>query len=895
MNPSAAFFLKRLSTECTDPSRAEQKMKSTVKTLLMRNKSILRRNFLQKIFLKGIGTNKVESIAETLAYDTGKTGEAKEAKRRSFLKSILTIKISDAEEDVKYNEHQYHKCKRDLTKTINQDLLIRFQRFNLNLAEKEWEDTKKKLNSKIKHLERKYTSHRKTATNTRGIKVTDEEIGPQKPLPDPAIFNIDKENISKNVKSALLLHPKLAVANPIKMVDVKTEIQKCFYKQRLNMKSEEDRLLAGETEEEAEVRETEEHSLVDEDSNTLNFSKLRVTDIPTNKTVGIPPLATNKVEIQMAATEAELVQVTKEYMEKECNSKGFPKESNLSREAQEGIKELKVMTKDDKIVTKTDKSEKLSLNTLESYKKMGEPHTTNDKTVNPKEVSEMEKQLNGHTYQLCRILGVCTAWDDGSRVKPAMTNKNLPPPCLRLCTKDHKPIQPNQAQLPCRPICGASESPNGQASHLVSMILNEVARIYNEDSECVSTEDMVAAMERLNTRNDTPELFIGSMDVRSLYPSLLAIPTAEIVTKVFTEVDIKIEGVDWSEAGKYLALNLSQKEIQDLNLRHLVSTRKNKGGRHPGMTTAEVLGKLYKEGDEETNTLFNPPQSRPTEQEKKIILSQVLKIAILTILSKHTYQWNQEVKLQSDGAPIGLEIAGSLARVVMLWWDKQFIRKTEENGVTLHLYKRYIDDQNMAGKPLQPGSRWIEGPWADGFGKMMVIEDKKEQDSQIPASVRSMTELKKMANSIHPMIQLDEDHQHNHHDRKLPILDLKVWVSEDGSGNQRLRWQYYRKPMANWLLLPAESAMSMATKRTTLTQYGLRILRNTSLEISWDVKAEMLSEFCERMKDSGYNQKFRAQVIDSILKGPTDKVSRQRWTDGDPRWRPLSTEIWTYH
>ena len=40
------------------------------------------------------------------------------------------------------------------------------------------------------------------------------------------------------------------------------------------------------------------------------------------------------------------------------------------------------------------------------------------------------------------------------------------------------------------------------------MILNEVARIYNEDSECASTEDMIAAMEDLNTRNDTPELFM---------------------------------------------------------------------------------------------------------------------------------------------------------------------------------------------------------------------------------------------------------------------------------------------------------------------------------------------------------------------------------------------------
>ena len=194
-----------------------------------------------------------------------------------------------------------------------------------------------------------------------------------------------------NYKTVFNIHPKLAVANPIKMVEVKTEIQKCFYKQRLNMKSEEERILAGETEEESEKREREEHALVDLNTNTLNFNNMRVTDIPTNKTVGIPPLATNKVEIQMAATEAELVQVTIEYMQKECDPKGFPKESNLSKEMQEGIKELKVMTKDDKIVTKTDKSEKLSLNTLESYIEMGEPHV--NKVLNSKEVSDMEKTI----------------------------------------------------------------------------------------------------------------------------------------------------------------------------------------------------------------------------------------------------------------------------------------------------------------------------------------------------------------------------------------------------------------------------------------------------------------------------------------------------------------------
>ena len=487
MRPSAAFFLKQLSTECTDPTRAEKKMKSTINTLLTRNRSIQRRNFLQKIFLKGVGTNKVEHIAESLAKDTGKTGLAKEIKKRLFLKNILSIKIMDADEDVKANEYEYHKCKKNLDSDISQNILPRFRQFNLSIAQQEWQEGKKKLDSKVKHLEKKYKNNNLATTDTRGIKVTDEALGPPKPLPEPVIFNIDKENISENVKSVLNLHPKFAVANPIKMVEVKTEIQKCFYKQRLNMKSEEDRNLAGETEEEAEEREREESELVDS-NNILNFNRMRVTEIPTNKTVGIPPLASNKVEIQMAATEAELVEVTKEYMKKECDAKGFPKESNLSKQMQEGVKELKVLTAGDMIVTKTDKSEKLCLNTLQSYKEMGEPHVSKDKVLTQKEVSEMEKQLNGHTYQLCRILGVGIAWDDGSRVKPAMTNKNLPPPCLRLCTKDHKTIQPDQTRLPCRPICGASESPNGQASHLISIILNETAKLYDEGSECTSTE-----------------------------------------------------------------------------------------------------------------------------------------------------------------------------------------------------------------------------------------------------------------------------------------------------------------------------------------------------------------------------------------------------------------------
>ena len=110
---------------------------------------------MQKLHLKALGTNKVESIVESLARDTDKTEKGKDAKKRNFLKNIMTLKVKDAEEDVKENEYKYHKCKKNLGKDINEEVLPRFHQFYLTVAEKEWGDEKKKLEARIKHLERK--------------------------------------------------------------------------------------------------------------------------------------------------------------------------------------------------------------------------------------------------------------------------------------------------------------------------------------------------------------------------------------------------------------------------------------------------------------------------------------------------------------------------------------------------------------------------------------------------------------------------------------------------------------------------------------------------------------------------------------------------------------------
>ena len=51
---------------------------------------------------------------------------------------------------------------------------------------------------------------------------------------------------------------------------------------------------------------------------------------------------------------------------------------------------------------------------------------------------------------------------------------------------------------------------------------------------------------------------------------------------------------------------------------------------------------------------------------------------------------------QQEGGPIGLEITGVLARLVMLWWDKEFMRKAREFETDILMYLRFVDDGNIA-------------------------------------------------------------------------------------------------------------------------------------------------------------------------------------------------------
>ena len=54
--------------------------------------------------------------------------------------------------------------------------------------------------------------------------------------------------------------------------------------------------------------------------------------------------------------------------------------------------------------------------------------------------------------------------------------------------------------------------------------------------------------------------------------------------------------------------------------------------------------------------------------------------------------------------------------------------------------------------------------------------------------------------------------------------------------------------MSSPFVILANSAMPIKIKRNSLVQEAIRCLRNTKRSLGWDVKARILSEFCNKMK-----------------------------------------------
>jgi hypothetical protein len=117
--------------------------------------------------------------------------------------------------------------------------------------------------------------------------------------------------------------------------------------------------------------------------------------------------------------------------------------------------------------------------------------------------------------------------------------------------------------------------------------------------------------------------------------------------------------------------------------------------------------------------------------------------------------------------------------------------------------------------------------------------------------------VREVANTIHPMIQMEEDTPSNHTDSKIPILDLKCWIGADG----QIWFHHYEKPMASKMVLPARSALPMTQKRNIHINECVRRLRNCKPEMEWEKKREFVQDYVVRLFHGGYTEQFRHNIV----------------------------------
>ena len=101
---------------------------------------------------------------------------------------------------------------------------------------------------------------------------------------------------------------------------------------------------------------------------------------------------------------------------------------------------------------------------------------------------------------------------------------------------------------------------------------------------------------------------------------------------------------------------------------------------------------------------------------------------------------------------------------------------------------------------------------------------------------------------------------------------------------QQVQFEFFSKPMAPPRVILAASAQPWGQKRTTLTQELIRRLLNCRPELGCGVKLKHVNRYMQMLKNSGYDEKFRTEVLRSGLAG-YNKILESNKTGAKPMYR----------
>ena len=230
------------------------------------------------------------------------------------------------------------------------------------------------------------------------------------------------------------------------------------------------------------------------------------------------------------------------------------------------------------------------------------------------------------------------------------------------------------------------------------MILRDFAEAAGHHNEVKSSEEMRAKFDEFNRLPEDirKKCVVMSFDIKAMYPSLRRHVCVAAVRDILGESPLEVERVDMWELGKYVAVMLTPEDIAEEGLTEVLPTRVHKRRVTVNcLVGSEVEAALPPLRNAYEPDKWVPPAAEPTHQQKKRLIAIAVAAAVDTVMQNHTYKLGNDFYLQTEGAPIGLQMSGEIGRICCMVWDRLYKQELANNQIEMPMFGRFIDDGSM--------------------------------------------------------------------------------------------------------------------------------------------------------------------------------------------------------
>ena len=856
------------------------------------SKVTLKRKMLERMMENKVASFKIEGMAyRNIMEAKGQSnkanwGEILSNREWPKVRDILELKIKyckDIEEEAREEYKREKKKVREKFKKNKQ--MMKYDKLIARIGKqisRRWTTETERIREKVERLCKKIHNSERYRESERGSKENwllrmADGSGTDRHRYTVEVLVLGDVSMDEDEHNAASLPPKFTTFPKVTIEDAKVQTLVADSKSRWGRS---DKLMeAGDIVVENEqlsdediVKEYSHLEVFDPDSKSIDFRKLRPTQIKNNPRVHMAKARPVLEEANYAVRGEKVRVITEHHIEERI------KTDNMTDSERRGMKKLqKRMKQSEIVILRADKSGKFCRASMEAYCTMGDKHTASDTVVTWKDFEAAQRQIQGHLKGLNRVFN--TGENHGEKgMERAWAAKELESssiPGLSILVKDHKK-RGADGLFPTRPVCGANRSPNGELSEWISDIIDAAIEVRGT-SESISTEDLLSLIDSMagKIRDDNLEmddLFIGSLDVEALYPSLEINQCSKLCGEMVSESGLKFEGVDWVWVAKYVALCWTREEVNRRELGELVPYKKSKRGFKPTLLTVSI-------DDKKERWRFGKTPDKYTSEDKKQLMQALVEITVSATFANHFYKWKGQIYKQEAGGPTGLRGTGSCAKISMDKWLEIFKQKLDDNNVKVYILTKYVDDILLVTQNFKLGSYW---------NGSKVVHSKsigaRHRKSGISRSKLTLDIFKQIADSIFQFLRFTGEVSED--GNPIACLDSQIWGgrqdsngrwyeekdapgldSEIGRGGVSVMYKFYKKPMASKFTILSRSAVPEQSKVSTAVSEYRRRWKNTSPWCSSEIFEGITKEYSDNLAAMGYSKKWRYNAILSTLEG----------------------------